>query len=251
MQRRTFLATLGTVAASSAGVMGTGAFTSVTAERSVEVSVVADENAFLAIDRYEGPNGNYMVKHEDGTWGLYLNGESSPPGEGLNPHSHYRIKNIFTIRNQGTQPVAVWLDPPGTGDHGRRFNWTNGGSGGSGGGKGGGGEGGHEDHDDSSQEGGQDHGSHDGGPGNSTFKPGRDFKFLNETGAGEDTGNGRGHDPLDPIRCGTELSVGEEVVVGLDITIPGDGDDIGDALDDERTFHASADPPNWLTEPPQ
>lgn len=39
--------------------------------------------------------------------GLYLNGESTPPGDGLNPNSHYRFKNIFKIANQGTQTVAV------------------------------------------------------------------------------------------------------------------------------------------------
>lgn len=122
MHRRKFIVTLGTLAAGSAGAMGSGAFTSVTAERSTNISVVEDENAFLGIDRCDGPNGDYMVKHNDGTWGLYLNGESSPPGEGLNFNSHYRIKNIFKITNQGTQPVAVWLDPPKSSDGERSFN---------------------------------------------------------------------------------------------------------------------------------
>ena len=227
--------------------MGTGAFTSVTAERSTNIAVVADENAYLGIDRYDGPNGNYMVKHDDGTWGFYLNGESSPPGEGLNPNSHYRIKNIFTIRNQGTQPVAVWLDPPGTGDHERRFNWANGGSGGS---NANGDDGQAESTDDDHEHDDDSHsGGNHGGPGNSTFKPGRDFKFLNDNGEGDDTGNGRGHDLFDPIRCGTELGVGDEVVVGLDITVY--GGELEDALEDERTIYASANPPEWLTVPPQ
>lgn len=243
MNRRTFLATLGTLAAGSVGAIGTGAFTSVSAARTTAISVAADENAYLAIDRFDGPNGDYMVQ-QNGKWGLYLNGESSPPGAGLNAESTYRIENIFTIKNLGTQSVAVWLDPPGHHDD-RRFNW-------------GGGDDVESSHDDSDgHDGGDGHDGddghddgHDGGHGeNPTLKPGRDFKFLNENAGGTDTGNGRGHEQYDPVRCGTQLDVGEQVVVGLDITVP--GGEIGDALDDERTIYASATPPGWLTERPQ
>ena len=62
MNRRTFLATLGTVAAGTSVAVGTGAFTSVSADRTVTVSMARDEHAYLGLEPASGPNEDYAER---------------------------------------------------------------------------------------------------------------------------------------------------------------------------------------------
>jgi hypothetical protein len=109
MNRRRLLAAFGTAAGASS-ILGTGAFTSVSADRSVSVQVAADADAFLAMVPSPGPNGEYAAV-EDGQLVVQLDGsDDTPAGDGVNDDAVTRIEDIFRIRNQGTQEVFVFVD---------------------------------------------------------------------------------------------------------------------------------------------
>jgi hypothetical protein len=112
MQRRKFIAVLGSVAAAGAATVGTGAFTSVEADRSVSVAIADDADGFLALEPAGGPNGAYATQ-SDGTLGIDLSG-SNPTGaggQGVNQNAVTTIERVFAVENQGTQKVEVELDP--------------------------------------------------------------------------------------------------------------------------------------------
>lgn len=117
MKRRKYLATLGTLAAGSAGAIGTGAFTSVSASRSVSVQTAADSNAFLAL---EAGDSGLVTGTDDGTLEINLDGTAEgADGTGVNMNAvttigyadtssinHYgepwKNSYAFILRNQGT-----------------------------------------------------------------------------------------------------------------------------------------------------
>jgi hypothetical protein len=90
-------------------VMATGAFSTVTAERSVDVKVTGDKNAFLALQPSDGPNKAY-AKMNGGQLAINLNGEAKVDGKGVNPDAVTSFDNVFTITNQGSQSVKVWIE---------------------------------------------------------------------------------------------------------------------------------------------
>ena len=106
MNRRKFLATLGAATAGTSGVVGTGAFTSVSADRSVSVQVADDADAFLAMKPSSGPNGEFAAA-DGGTIALDFT-DTDAGGTGLGTDSVYQFDDVFRITNQGTQPVYVW-----------------------------------------------------------------------------------------------------------------------------------------------
>jgi len=123
MNRRTFLATLGTATAGTSAAVGTGAFTSVSADRSVNVQVADDSNAFLGLV----PGETGLVTEAGGTLQINLDGTGAP-AEGVNFNSVTQIGShenpeddyAFKIVNQGTQSAMLkmsyyftdpsWLD---------------------------------------------------------------------------------------------------------------------------------------------
>jgi hypothetical protein len=107
MNRRKYLATLGSLAAGSAATIGTGAFTSVSAERSVNVSVAGDKKAFLGLKPTSEPNGVF-ASVQGGTLTLDFSETTDVGGSGLGTDSVYEFDDVFRITNQGTQPVYVW-----------------------------------------------------------------------------------------------------------------------------------------------
>ena len=118
MNRRKLIATLGATAAATSGAVGTGAFTSVSADRSVSVAVAGDQNAFLRIGPCTDDSGNptpnsAYAQFEGGTFTLDLtgaNGNDPPAGSGVNADAVSRFDDVFEIRNQGTQPIGAWLE---------------------------------------------------------------------------------------------------------------------------------------------
>jgi hypothetical protein len=108
MNRRNFLAALGFTAAGGTTVIGTGAFTSVRAERQLDIRVAGDRSAFLALEPTAGPNGSYASTTGDDLLALDLSGTTAG-GEGLGTDSVYRFDDVFRLSNQGTQPVYVWV----------------------------------------------------------------------------------------------------------------------------------------------
>jgi hypothetical protein len=116
MKRRKFILGTGAAAAGGASLLGSGAFTSVSAERSVAVDVAGDANALLRLgpctneDGNAHPNGAYVHGHTDGTISIDLSGgnQNDPPaGSGVNNDAVSTFHNVFEICNQGTQPVCV------------------------------------------------------------------------------------------------------------------------------------------------
>jgi hypothetical protein len=104
MNRRKYLATLGSLAAGGAAAVGTGAFTSVSADRQVSVQVAGDDAALLALEPCDDPNGDY-ASIDDGQFTLDI--------PNLNGTAFTRIDNVFRVTNQGTQPVVLYIEEDG------------------------------------------------------------------------------------------------------------------------------------------
>jgi hypothetical protein len=115
MKRRQLLAGVGMATAGSTA-FGTGAFTSTTAQRSVSVSAVNEENAYLALDDTlpNSRNENSVISEDIPPLGnelvLDFNGNQIGGGQGVGKDSIYEFDNLFAIENQGTQPVFVQID---------------------------------------------------------------------------------------------------------------------------------------------
>lgn len=97
-------------------LLGTGAFSSVQAERGVSVETTGDASAFLALDATNATNGAYASETgDDGQLQIDIGDLSDPSrdqtveggGSGVNKNAVTIIKDIFVVRNQGTQTVEV------------------------------------------------------------------------------------------------------------------------------------------------
>lgn len=114
MKRRRFLAGVGMFAGAGSLALGTGAFTSVSAERNVSVAVAKDYRAFLRLE----PIGDGGIDGEI-TGRSFVNGSKVAfeiPGdedgensnaEGVASDSVYEFHDLLHISNQGTQPVKI------------------------------------------------------------------------------------------------------------------------------------------------
>ena len=111
MKRRNFIAGLGALSAGGAAALGTGAFSSVEAERDVSVELADDANAYLALEA----TSDYAEANEDGMLELDF-GDLEDHGDGVGEDSSYIFgsgnpeRNVFTVENQGTQDVNVTPD---------------------------------------------------------------------------------------------------------------------------------------------
>ena len=92
-------------------VVTTGAFSSVTAARSVDVSVAGDDAALLQLVPHSGPNGDY-AQLVDGQLRITFDGV---PADGVNQNATTTIPDVFNVTNQGTQAVTVNVTE--TGNH--------------------------------------------------------------------------------------------------------------------------------------
>jgi len=107
MQRRKFLIGAGSLAAGGAAVVGTGAFASVEATRTVNVSVVGDESAYLGLNEtspYAEVSGNQLVL----TFANNGNG-----GEGVNVDSVTTFDGVFEMTNNGPNDLDITIDKTG------------------------------------------------------------------------------------------------------------------------------------------
>lgn len=122
MKRRRFVVGLGGLAAGSSALLGTGAFTSVTSTRGVDVQVVNEgSDAYLKMVPSSDPNGVFAKNTAGGYQGeLQLDFDGEIPdedaGSGLGTDSVYDFDSVFEVTNQGTQTVyldASFSDPEG------------------------------------------------------------------------------------------------------------------------------------------
>lgn len=119
MNRRQLLAGLGALAGGGGIITGTGAFTSVDADRQATVQVSGDVEAFMQIfpsDRgsLDQPNGTFATS--TGTPGNQLaidindTAGTDPGSTGVGTDSRYVFDDVFRVRNEGTQDVFVQID---------------------------------------------------------------------------------------------------------------------------------------------
>ncbi len=100
---------MGSLAAGGAAAMGTGAFTSVQATRTVNVSTAGDTGAYLQMDPSVGENSSYAGWDSDGD-------EVVVTLDSVNKDAKSDFLNLFQVKNQGTQDVVVYVHPdPGKG----------------------------------------------------------------------------------------------------------------------------------------
>ena len=102
MERRKFTIGLGSLAAGSAAAVGTGAFTSVRADRSIEVQVSDDADGFLGI-----ASDSEYVDSDGDVFAIDLSGDTDAGGEGFNTQGYTDVENIFTLTNAGTGDIVV------------------------------------------------------------------------------------------------------------------------------------------------
>jgi len=119
MQRRNFVLGLGALSAGSAAAVGTGAFSSVFAERDVSVEVADDSEAYLTLQS----ESEYAEANADGVLELDFSEEVSGGGEhmgeqqimefglredfGQNPVHDNPDDAVFSIENRGTEDVQI------------------------------------------------------------------------------------------------------------------------------------------------
>jgi hypothetical protein len=100
--------------------MGTGAFTSVSADRTVSVAVAGDANAFLSIERATDSSGNvypnakeYVEGNQNsGTLSIDFtnSGNTGGSASGINENAKTIFDNLLDITNNGTQDVVLSVD---------------------------------------------------------------------------------------------------------------------------------------------
>lgn len=104
--RRSVLIGLGGLVAGGGALLGTGAFDTVEAQRTVSVETSGDANALLGLspaDR-DGDGNNAYVEQSDGTIAINLDGNNEG-ADGLNQNAITTFRNLVTVANQGTQTV--------------------------------------------------------------------------------------------------------------------------------------------------
>lgn len=114
MNRRNFIAGLGALGVTSAGALGTGAFSTAQTQRDVAIETAGDTDGLLAFEAT-----SEFVRFEDGLFELDLTSSNPTPegGEGVSPDSVYVIDGAYEIENQGTQEVQITYEDgevPGT-----------------------------------------------------------------------------------------------------------------------------------------
>jgi hypothetical protein len=98
---------MGTVAAGAGAAAGSGAFSSVTANRTVNVQTAGDGSAALTLAGTGSSNANEYVSTSGGTIQLDLDGTSSGNGSsGLNKNAKTTINNLVKITNNGSQDLT-------------------------------------------------------------------------------------------------------------------------------------------------
>lgn len=121
MERRKFIAGLGAFTSGAAATIGSGAFTSVEADRSIQVQTARDSSAFLrmkAIGATERSQGGDVVDFRFPSLGEQSDIADNPNPQnpqGLGADSVYRFDSdvngsngLFIVENQGTQAVQLY-----------------------------------------------------------------------------------------------------------------------------------------------
>ena len=88
--------------------IGSGAFSTVTATRTVSVDTAGDDSALLQLTVHSGPNGLYAQQTAGGQLEVLLDGGLGS-SNGVNLNATTTVKRVFNVTNQGSQSVGVWV----------------------------------------------------------------------------------------------------------------------------------------------
>ncbi|WP_251343382.1 hypothetical protein [Haloplanus halophilus] len=121
MQRRKFIAGVGSLAAGAAAVTGTGAFTSVQADRSLTINTRYNSDALLGLGAEDSENGDEYVVNPgaSGSNGIAIDlgdadgdsvGDGSGNPYGVNGNALTIIRDLIYVKNQGSQEVYVHFE---------------------------------------------------------------------------------------------------------------------------------------------
>ena len=105
MERRKFILGVGSAAAGTGALVGSGAFNVARVDRDITVDVVGDEDAYLGLEStsaYSEIDGDQLRVAFDGSIG-------EQNGEGLSEDANYVFTDVFAIRNNGTDTISVTL----------------------------------------------------------------------------------------------------------------------------------------------
>jgi hypothetical protein len=112
MKRRHFIAGLASTTLGGATAVGTGAFSTVEANRTVNVTVADESQAYLALNKGSGQSSFARTGAAGGNGEISLdfNGSSGASGIGVGTDSTYSFDGVIQVTNQGTQ--SVYLKAP-------------------------------------------------------------------------------------------------------------------------------------------
>lgn len=100
---------LGSLAAGGAAAMGTGAFASVEATRTVNVDVVGDQAAYLGLSPAGSPYAEYDSNNQ-----LVLDfGPNGNGGQGVNADAVSTFDGVFQMTNNGPNELDITVDKSG------------------------------------------------------------------------------------------------------------------------------------------
>lgn len=118
--RRKFLAGLGALASGTAAAVGTGAFSTVTANRAVSVSVADDSDSYLRLNPGSDNDNSAYADGSGAQVSLDFTSDNSTGagGSGINQGALTEIFDIFDVENQGTQNAIVYVSPKSVADEG-------------------------------------------------------------------------------------------------------------------------------------
>ncbi|MCL9813555.1 hypothetical protein [Natranaeroarchaeum aerophilus] len=104
--RRSVLIGLGALTVGGGAVFGTGAFSSVEANRTVEVAVADDSSALVGLQA----NDSDYVTEEDGLLVIDLSDQNLGDASGVNRNATISIDNAFTIVNNSDSDIDITFD---------------------------------------------------------------------------------------------------------------------------------------------
>ena len=93
---------LGVAVGGSGATVGTGAFTSVQAERIVSVETAGDASALLTLEPTDKPNGEYAELTPEGVLEVTL--------DAVDRNAVTTVRDVFRVTNNGSQPVFVYIE---------------------------------------------------------------------------------------------------------------------------------------------
>lgn len=113
LNRRNTLIGLGTIVAGGGAALGTGAFSSVEADRSVTVQTAGDSDALLRLEPNNDYDGEIITGGDGDQLEINIFGEDSSGGDiattegasGVNQNAATTIEDLVDMTNQGTETI--------------------------------------------------------------------------------------------------------------------------------------------------